>query len=209
MRMKGIILSLSILVYSATCVAQEYNNEVVLGVYTGISYAAVSFKALDNLSSNLDETATVSFETNAPISFEVATRPTEQFSIGLLFSTQSFSGNIDGYTFRVLEDSVAIEDVDLSLNRFFIGITPKYMWKPRDGKIELYSAARIGYVFWKNEINSADKSFELPQLLSLNRPSLGLVPIGGNIYFTEKTTVNFESAIAAPYVFRIGLQYHL
>ena len=83
------------------------------------------------------------------------------------------------------------------------------MWKPRDGKIELYSAARIGYVFWKNEINSADKSFELPQLLSLNRPSLGLVPIGGNIYFTEKTTVNFESAIAAPYVFRIGLQYHL
>jgi hypothetical protein len=187
MRMKGIILSLSILVYSATCVAQENNNEVVLGVYTGISYAAVSFKALDNLSSNLDETATVSFETNAPISFEVATRPTEQFSIGLLFSTQSFSGNIDGYTFRVLEDSVAIED----------------------GKIELYSAARIGYVFWKNEINSADKSFELPQLLSLNRPSLGLVPIGGNIYFTEKTTVNFESAIAAPYVFRIGLQYHL
>lgn len=206
---KQIIVLLTLMI-SLSSEAQNKDIRFTTGVFTGISQTGIAFQSLDKLARNVADDAQFDLQSSAPLSFEVGFRPTDKFAVGLLFSSQSFTGDIRGYTFNFKVDSVVIEDVNLNLKRRFIGITPKYIWKLKgEGRAEFYTAARIGYIFWSQEINTSDRSFELPEWLGLSRPAIGIVPIGGNVYVTDQFTVNFESAIAAPYVFRLGLQLEL
>lgn len=208
MKLTPYIFTFIILLASLVSNAQILEN-LSVGIHTGISYTGLAFRSLKELKGNKSANARFDLDTRAPLSLSLDLKPNERFSIGLLFSNQNFSGFIEGYTFNYLDDSLVIEDVDLELKRYFIGITPKYYWKKGNGNIELYSSLRVGYALWRSDISTTDQSFELPEWLGFSRPSVGLVPIGGNLFITNQIALNFESAIAAPYVFRLGFQYSL
>ncbi|MGB0850827.1 MAG: hypothetical protein ACPGTP_06240 [Bacteroidia bacterium] len=206
--MKKYVLLLAALSLYLSSYSQTSSGEKVIGVHTGFSLTGVTFKGVGSL---LSDSSNGQYEfSNLPaIAFSFDYGVSDQFSLGLLVSSQQFKGNIRGRTFRGLDDSLRIESFDFQLNRIYIGLSSKYHWPNQNEQLDLYSGLRGGFVFWSNEINTQDPFFDVLEEFSGGRPTLAVVPIGGNYYFTDSFGANFELALGAPHVVSLGLQLKL
>mgnify|MGYP001563658455 CR=1 FL=1 len=207
--MKRITQLSIILLFSIASMAQTQEGEKVVSVKMGFSATGALIKGIGN-SSDLDldsiGTGDVSVSGLPALSASFDYGFSENFSLGALISYQAFSGSVRDYKFSN-EDSFKVEDFNFNLKRIYLGIEPKLHWGGSNEKIDLYSGLRIGYILWVNNIETTDNNFDLFDRFNVGRPSVALVPLGGNIYFNEDTGANFEIAIGAPYLFSLGVQH--
>lgn len=206
--MKKYVLLLAVLTIYSSSFSQTSKDEKVFGIHAGFSLTGVTFKGVGSL---VQDSSSGQYQfSNLPaiaLSFDYGV--SDQFSLGLLVSSQQFNGNISGHTFRGLDDSLRIESFDFQLNRLYVGLSSKYHWPNQNEQLDLYSGLRGGFVLWTNEINTQDPFFDVLEEFSGGRPTLAVVPIGGNYYFTENFGANFEFALGAPYVISLGVQLKL
>ena len=208
--MKKINLLLIALLVSGSLFAQNQSGEKVVSLNFGYSFTGGLIKALGDA----DVASTDSFGVN---SIDVTTLPAislafdygigEVFSIGAMYSFQSFSGQINDYTWVDENFDTRTESIDFGLTRNNIVLLPRFHYKLDNDKIDLYSGLRLGYLFWGGEVESTDPNFDDFDAFAGGRPTFGLVPLGGRFYFNDNIGANFELALGAPYVASVGAQY--
>jgi len=198
-----------ILLFSLASMAQTQEGEKVISLKIGFSATGGLIKGVGNNSDiDIDSLGTgdVSVSGLPALSASFDYGFSENFSLGALISYQEFTGSVRNYTFSNA-DSFKLEDFSFNLKRIYLGIEPKLHWGGSNEKIDLYTGIRAGYILWSNNIETTDKNFDLFNRFNVGRPSVALVPLGGNFYFNEDTGANFEIAIGAPYLFTVGVQH--
>ncbi|PCJ66928.1 MAG: hypothetical protein COA58_05610 [Bacteroidetes bacterium] len=207
--MKNITVIIILVFTSLYVNAQNQEAQNVIGVRAGFSVTGGFIKAAGKLEDNsLDTLQRETSTSNLPaLSFTYDYGISDEFSVGLLTSIQTFNGSVKNYGFNTPNDTFIVENIDFTLRRIYVGIAPKYHWATSNEKVDLYSGIRLGYIIWVNNIETSDPNFDIFDKFNVGRPSFNLVPIGGNFYFDDNFGANFELAIGAPYIFSAGLQY--
>lgn len=208
--MKKLNLLIIVLLISATTFAQRESGEKVASLNIGYSLTGGVIKALGNA----DVTSTDSFGVG---SIDMTTTPAislafdygigEVFSIGAMYSFQSFSGDIKDYTFIDTDGNTKTESVNFGLSRNNIALLPRFHYRISNDNIDIYSGLRLGYLFWGGNATSTDPDFNEFDDFQGGRINVGIVPIGGRFYFSDNIGANFEIALGAPYIASVGAQY--
>lgn len=211
--MKKIIFPLALVLISFTTWAQNASGEKVVSLNFGYSLTGGLINALDN-DEGSDFTVDDSLGLNG---VNVNTLPAisvafdygigEVFSLGVMYSLQSFSGSVDQYSWVNSDGVRRSESLDISLIRNSVAILPRFHYKLGNENIDLYSGLRVGFLFWTNNIESTDPNFNEFGDFTGGRPSVAIVPLGGRFYFTDEFGANFEIALGAPYIASVGAQY--
>ena len=210
--MKKITLLITILSVAFFSYGQTKSGEKVASINLGYSLTGGLINALDE--ADTDDISSDSFGLNGlnvnslpAISLAFDYGIGEVFSMGIMYSIQSFSGSIDQYTWINNQGETRSESIDVGLTRNNLAILPRFHWRMQSENVDIYSGLRVGFLFWTGEVESSDPNFDDFDTFSGGRPTVGLVPIGGRFYFTDEFGANFELAIGAPYIASIGAQY--
>ena len=190
--------------------AQNRAGEKVVSLNIGYSLTGGIIKSAGKTGSALNdsiEAESMSISTIPAISVAFDYGIGEVFSIGVMYSIQSFSGDIKNYSYTDINSVTKTESVNFSLLRNNISILPRFHYKIENKNIDLYSGLRLGYIFWGANIDATDPNFDKLDKFAGGRPNFGIVPIGARFYFNENFGGNFEVAIGAPYIASVGAQY--
>ena len=124
-----------------------------------------------------------------------------RWSIGGFISTQRRHGTTE---FSYADNNrVLTETVKFDLRRNSIGFNTKLHYGSSE-RIDLYSGARLGWLFWTNKIESPSGQFDLFNDLITSRPFFGLTAFGARIYPTDYIGLNFELNLGAPNIIGLG-----
>ena len=208
--MKKTTLILVSLLCSGVLTAQNLESQKVVSLKAGFSLTGFIISNIGDVTLNESDSfsiGSINTENSPAITGTFDYALTDMFSIGAMFSYQSFVGSATDYNAVVGGDSVSIPNVDFKLRRIYFGATPKIHWIQDNDRIDVYAGIRFGVVLWNNDINSGDKEFKALDQITIQRPVVGLVPIGVNVYFNEDFGANLETALGAPYVFSLGINY--
>jgi hypothetical protein len=182
----------------------------VVGVFTGFSFTGASFKLVKTVAQNDSSTSGIVNGSNLPVfglSFDYKTSP--KFTIGALASIQHFSADVNEQSFQAMDSSFIIRPVTANLNRFYVGVVPKYQYETANDHLELYSAVRVGFIFWQGNFDAENSNIDALNGLAGGRPALSIVAIGGRYYFNSPLALNFEVATGAPALLTLGFNYKL
>jgi hypothetical protein len=213
--MKKIQFLLLSVLLSTIAIAQNQENEKVIGLNAGLSWTAVIFNNLNAENINLEiERANVSVG-----SFNAYAGPavgltfdygiTNVFSLGALVSRQSITGDIGQYSWPDLNGNQRTESISFRNARNNISLIPRFHYRTENEKLDMYSGFRLGFTFWNIEVNATDPNFDILDKFAPSRPTAGIIPFGLRYYMSDDLGVNFETAIGSPYVFSVGAQYKL
>jgi hypothetical protein len=207
--MKKINLLLIALIFSGTLLAQNESGQKVVSLNFGYSLTGGVIKALgeSEVSSDSFGIGSVDVTTLPAISLAFDYGVGEVFSIGLMYSFQSFSGEVKDYTWVDENFETRTESIDFGLTRNNIVLLPRFHYRLDNERFDLYSGLRLGYLFWGGSVESTDPNFDEFSSFAGGRPTFGLVPLGGRVYFTDNIGANFEVALGAPYIASVGAQY--
>jgi len=209
--MKNTLFVLFFITLSSLSLAQQQGDHVI-GAQLGFSATGAIFRAATSGDLTSDSASFSLNEASSTPAFSVTYdyHITDGFSIGGVTSMQFFNLNLDEIDVNVGGRDTVLRQIDGRFNRVYLGIVPRYHFTTEDENLDLYSAARIGYILWRTNLSSDDLS-NVDAISSFvgGRPSVALVPIGGRYYFTPEFAFNFELAIGAPYLFNLGLNYKL
>jgi len=131
------------------------------------------------------------------------------FSIGAMFGIQHFNADINSRSVNIGDTLLTTRNVDINLNRLYLGITPKYHYNMANEQLELYSGVRAGFIFWQGNFDVEDSNIDVLSNLGAGRPAISLIPIGGRYYMTDELALNFELATGAPAIITLGLNFRL
>jgi hypothetical protein len=206
---KIVLLALIMGALSITTFAQREKGEMVAGLNIGYSLTGGLINAVGDNDFSGDSIGVGSVNVNAipAISGTFDYGVGEKFSIGALVSFQSFSGEVNNYTYTDLQGQDRTESVDFGLTRLNFSIVPRFHYGVKSDNVDLYSGLRLGYIHWVGNINTTDENFDLLNSFQGGRPNVGLILFGGRFYFTDEFGANFELAAGAPYIASVGLQY--
>lgn len=205
--MKKFYFSFVLLLVCTLAMAQNTEGDRVISLKAGFSTTGLAINNIDKVNifdSDSFNIGSVNAEKNPAISATFDYAITDRFSLGGIFSTQSFTGNITDYKGVVNGDTFILNDINFKLNRMYLGVVPKLHWSANNDKVDFYSAVRVGFVFWVNKIDIDNDKFKALDSFKGGRPAVGAVPIGVNIYFTDSFGANAELSIGAPYIFSLG-----
>jgi hypothetical protein len=204
---KNITLLITILLSFNLSAQQE--KESVIGINVGGSFTGATYRLALKIVEDDSIASTLVGGSNTPVmalSFDYGVN--EQFSIGALASIQHFSADINEVDINFL-DTIVISGITTNFNRFYIGVVPRYQYTTNNDRLELYSAARVGFIFWFTDFDSENSRIDALKGFGGGRPAFSLVAIGGRYYFDNHFGVNFELATGAPFLASIGLNYKL
>lgn len=199
--------------FSTTANAQQDEGEQVFTLNAGFSVTGGIIKAVFTDEITVDSNGNfVSAESavkgGPAIVFGYDFGLSERWSIGAILTTQSWSGDYNN-SFINNDGNWEDEVIDFKLRRSNFSICPKIHYGNGDN-IDLYSGARIGYVFWGSKIESDDPAFTLlDDFASGGRLNFGLTAFGGRFYLNDNLGVNFELNLGAPYLFGAGAVWKL
>ena len=208
--MKKIVLAALILgAFSFSTFAQTQKGEKVVGLNIGYSLTGGVINAVGDNDFSGDSVGVVSVNVNAipAISATFDYGVGDKFSIGALVSFQSFSGEVNDYTYTDLQGQDRTESVDFGLTRLNFSIVPRLHYGVKSDNVDLYSGLRLGWIHWVGNINTTDENFDLFDSFQGGRPNVGLILFGGRFYFSDEFGANFELAAGAPYIASAGVQY--
>lgn len=203
--MKKIPLLLALFI-SVSVFGQRDNGESVVGLNVGYSLTGGVIKGIDN---DLTDASEQNTNLNVLPAFSLTYDYgfSETISLGILLSLQSFSGDVENYSYEDAQGTTVTENVSFGLVRSNISIAPKFHYKLESDNIDLYSGLRMGYIIWNGSAESTDPNFNQFDDFSGGRFNFGIVPLGARFYFGENFGANFEVAIGAPYIGSVGAQY--
>ena len=207
--MKKIIL-LAIILCSTTLSFGQQDGDITLGVYTGFSLTGATYKAITSLVESDSLTSDILSGSNLPVfGAAVDYRVSDEFTIGALVGVQRFSANITERAFNFGDTTYGTTPVTINMNRIYIGIVPTYQYETINENVELYSAVRVGFVFWQGNFDAENSDIEALSGFGGGRPALSIVALGGRYYFNPNFAFNFEIATGAPAMLSFGLNYKL
>ncbi len=132
----------------------------------------------------------------------------DMWSVGLLYSNQQFNGSFD-YQYKNRQDVIIQEQVSLTNTRSSIAFFPKIHYPINHDRFDLYSGARLGFVFNGLKVNTTDPNFDILNKFVLSRPIVAVTPIGVRGYFTKNIGCNLELNIGTPNIIGFGLNVRL
>lgn len=207
------IQTLILVLISLALNAQNNPGDKVVSINAGFSWTGFIFNTLtaDDININLENTdASVG-------SFSAAASPavgltfdygiTEVFSLGGLYAQQSFTGDIENYSWKDINGVQQTESLSFDASRNNISLVPRFHFRMKSEQVDLYSGFKIGFNFWRLNVDAQDRDFSALDKLTPSRPSFGLIPIGARFNIAENFGLNVETGVGAPYVFSIGAQY--
>lgn len=212
---KSIILA-TIIVTSAICAqSQTAANEIVVTGDLGFSVFGAVLKGGLKIAERTDiDTSRNQFISNVEITskrarvLSVDLGLSDMWSVGLTYSNQPFDGNFD-YQYTNKQDQTIQERVRFSNTRSSIAFFPKIHYPNSNDRIDLYSGARLAFVFNRLNVNTTDPNFDILNKFVFSRPALAFTPIGVRSYVTENIGCNIELNIGTPYIMAFGLNVRL
>jgi hypothetical protein len=209
--MKKISFSILLSILYLTSTAQQKEDHVI-GAQIGFSSTGFLFNTAVN-SSLLKTSVGLNLKGGSTLpafSITYDYHLSDNISIGGLFSIQHLEAQLDDIEINTTYFDTTINPITANFNRLYIGIVPRYHYTTEDDKLDLYSAARIGFIFWNTNLES-DQIAAINEFSAMGagRPAIALIPLGGRYYMTEHFAFNFELSVGAPYLFNIGLNYKL
>ncbi len=178
----------------------------ILGLHAGLSLTGLLYEALSS------DTIGKVYNTSVKpaIQFTWDHFINNKISVGLFGSVQPFRVDISSWKFDTLQPK-EIVDLQAKMRRVYIGGKALYHFK-NTSKVDIYSGIRAGVLFWNNKLPSTDPAFvsdfndDFPRL---NRPSIGLIPIGFRIKLHPQFAANIEINASAPHLLSFGACYTL
>ena len=210
--MKIIQTTLLLLITSAL-VAQTNQGEKVMSLNAGFSWTGLVFNTLtaDDINLEIDDQNVTLGSFNATASPAIGVTfdygITNVFSLGALVSRQVITGEIGNYSWQDLNGNPRTESLTFNSSRNNISLVPRFHYKLKSENVDLYSGLKLGFTFWRLNVDATDRDFDVLDKFTPSRPSLGLIPIGARFYMSDNFGLNVETAIGAPYVASIGAQY--
>lgn len=216
--MKKLILLISCLFFLTTVEAQrkkgtekikpkrvEEAGNKIIGVHAGISLTGLAYEVLER---NDD---TVQYTTSVKPAFQITYDYfySNKITVGLFGSVQPFRVDISNWQYGDTLNPKNIENLQAKMHRFYLGGKILYHFKNTE-KIDIYSGVRGGILFWKKKLPSTDPAFVSSfedEILMMNRPALGIIPLGFRIKFTPQFAANIEFNASAPHLFSFGGSY--
>jgi len=202
-----IIILLASLSYTSFGQGQD---EKVIGIYTGFSTTGFAYRLASNITVNDSANTDFYGGSNLPVfgaMFDYGI--SSNFSIGAMFGIQHFNADINSRSVNIGDTLLTTRNVDINLNRLYLGITPKYHYNMANEQLELYSGVRAGFIFWQGNFDVEDSNIDVLSNLGAGRPAISLIPIGGRYYMTDELALNFELATGAPAIITLGLNFRL
>ena len=183
----------------------EEKGKAVAGLYFGLSFTGLLFDA-DADNDSVHYIANSKPAIQASIDYFTSNK----FSIGLHTSIQTFKVDVLSWDYLDQNGNLKnLKDVQAKMKRFYIGTRLLYHYK-NTGKVDLYSGVRAGLLLTNQKFTTNDPNFisdfgtAFPML---NRPSLGIIPIGARIKFNPQFAANFELNLGAPHFISLGASY--
>lgn len=210
-KMKNISFSLLLSIICLTSTAQQKKDQVI-GIQVGFSSTGFLFnQAVNSSLLNTSVGLNIRGGRNLPaFSITYDYQPSDNFSIGALFSIQHLEAQLDDIKINTTNFDTIINPITANFNRLYIGVVPRYHYTTEHEKLDLYSAARIGFIFWNTNLESDQiAAINAFSAVGAGRPAVALIPLGGRYYMTEHFAFNFELSVGAPYLFNLGLNYKL
>ena len=206
--MKQILILTIISIMCLTASAQRA-KESVIGLNVGGSVTGALFRVAKQFTDS-DSTVSNLLASSAlpPLSISYDYGVSDHFTIGALASGQHLTATVNEVNIDLL-DTLLLSEVNAKFNRFYIGLVPRYQYKINSEMLALYSAARVGFVFWSSNVNLDNVAFDDIRGFGVGRPALSIVLLGGRYFFNDNFGLNFELASGAPYLASIGLNYKL
>lgn len=180
---------------------EEVGNKVV-GIHAGISLTGLAYEALER------DDDTVKYTTSVKPAFQLTYDYfySNKITVGLFTSIQPYRVDISYWQYGDTVNPKTIEDLQAKMHRFYIGGKLLYHFKNTE-KIDIYSGVRGGLLFWNKKLPSTDPAFVTSfedEILMMNRPALGIIPLGFRIKFTPQFAANIEFNASAPHLFSFG-----
>lgn len=181
----------------------EEQGKLVAGIHAGISLSGIAYEALERDTATISYTTSVKPAVQGTLDYFLSNKVT----IGFFFSVQQMKINISHWEYGDTLNPTKMHDKVAKMNRTYIGGKFLYHFKNTE-KIDIYSGLRAGLLFWNNKLPSSDPLFatslEDELLPQLNRPSIGLIPIGFRFKFTPQIAANLEINASSPHLFSFG-----
>ncbi len=181
----------------------EEKGKMVLGIHAGLSLTGLLYE-VDK------DSDTIKYIANSKPAFQISFDKfiSNKVSIGFFTSLQSFKVDISYWDYDTINPK-RIENLQAKMKRIYVGGRFLYHYKNTE-KVDIYSGVRAGLLFWNNRLPSTDPIFvtdferEFPKL---NRPSIGLIPIGFRIKISPQISANAELGVFAPHILSFGVSY--
>jgi len=183
----------------------EEIGKMVVGIHAGLSLSGFYNEALEADTVTMQYTTSVKPALQATFDYFL----TNKVTLGFFFSVQPVRVDISHWQFDTLNPNKSIDNLQAKLRRTYVGGKLLYHFKNTE-KIDIYSGLRAGALFWNNKYPSTDPAFISSlkgEFVMINRPSVGIIPIGMRIKFTPQIAANFEINASAPHVFSFGACY--
>ncbi len=184
----------------------DEKGKAVAAINVGLSATGVFYEALERDTVTIKYTTSVKPALQGTLDYFLSNKVT----IGFFFSVQSFRIDISHWEFDSTNHR-SVDDLQAKLRRSYIGGKLLYHFKNTE-KIDIYSGIRVGVLFWNKKLPSTDPNFVTSlnnEFLMINRPSIGIVPIGIRVKFAPQIAANLELNACAPHIFSFGVSYTL
>lgn len=200
----SLILTL-FLAFTTSTFAQ--NEDYKSNIYVGAGFSAIG-GIVTAFGDALAGTGTNTSKSLPAIQVNYDYGVTKRISVGAGISYQSFSIDVENYTF--LDDSLNLvtESFGVSANRFVAGARLMFHYA-NDDKIDLYSGVRLNYKTMNVSTTSTDDALNLDAFNVALPFGVQVVAIGARFYVTDNIGLSAELAIGAPHFLSVGANYRM
>ena len=208
---RNLIIVLAIGGLAVPALAQEPEQEPAPPLYPSHLRANVGFSTIGlfaNLANHVGVVANIEVFNPPALQLAYTYRLYNRVSLGVGLSRQVFSIRYRNYEYEE-GGRTLLDNFTTYIRRFNVGALALVHYN-RGSKLELYSGVRLGITRWTFDTSAQDINYTIGRFLSFalgTQPSLQLILIGGNTYFTPHLGANFELGIGAPHLFSAGVGY--
>lgn len=187
--------------------AQNKSGTSVVTLGAGTSMVGLIFKAFQNSINSLPQSSVELKSTPALLAtYDYALA--DKFSLGVAFSYQSFSAQINGYEYiNSMGDTISNASFKNTTTRINYAIRPLFhMGSSED--MDVYMGARIGFTKWNTKTDNLDPYYDpAADWDFLTNRVRTQVLFGLRYFFSDYIGVNGEIAIGTPYYMMAGLNF--